>query len=321
MQLDEFVRKLNEWSKEKIPFLFVIDFEMEKPLVYKLADVPSEIWFKCGEVTNCSEASSIAPRNLNSLPIDLDSYQDKFNIVMKALKKGDSYLTNLTIKTKLREKIDLQQLFLASKARYKLMMKDSFLVFSPETFVKLDGDKIYTYPMKGTIDASVPNAKEIILSDVKELAEHVTIVDLLRNDLSLVADNVTVTRFRYIDEIRTNEKSLLQVSSEITGTISKTFENKIGSLLVSLLPAGSISGAPKNKTLDIIRHAEGEKRGYYTGVFGICDGQKLDSAVMIRFIERDNKDYFYRSGGGITTQSNAVMEYQEALDKVYVPVN
>jgi para-aminobenzoate synthetase component I len=322
MHVDDFTERLNDWGKQKIPFLFLIDFEMEKPLAFKLSEVPSEkIRFKCGDLTNCFEARSPKPGMLNKIPIQADIYQSKFDVVMKALEKGDSYLTNLTIKTKLQGRIDLKQLFNESRARYKLMIKDEFLVFSPETFIETDGRTIRTFPMKGTIDASVPAAKAKILSDVKELAEHVTIVDLLRNDLSVVADNVTVKRFRYVQEIKTNEKSLLQVSSEIIGTINNTHQGRLGSLLVSLLPAGSVSGAPKPKTLQIIRSAEGEKRGYYTGVFGIYDGQKMDSAVMIRFIEQNNGEYFYRSGGGITTQSDAVSEYQEAIDKVYVPVD
>jgi para-aminobenzoate synthetase component I len=322
MRLNEFTETLNDWGKQKVPFLFLIDFEMENPLAFRLNEVPSEkIWFKCGNLTNCFEQGAAEPQTLNKTPIPFDSYQSKFDLVRKALENGDSYLTNLTIKTKLQDKVDLRLLFIASKASYKLMMKDTFLVFSPETFIRINDGRIYTYPMKGTIDAAVPDAKDKILSDVKELAEHVTIVDLLRNDLSIVADNVTVTRFRYLQEIKTNEKSLLQVSSEITGTINSKFEHKLGSLLVSLLPAGSVSGAPKNKTVQIIRRAEREKRGYYTGVFGIYDGQKMDSAVMIRFIEQQNGEFFYRSGGGITTQSEPVSEFQEAIDKVYVPVD
>jgi para-aminobenzoate synthetase component 1 len=88
----------------------------------------------------------------------------------------------------------------------------------------------------------------------------------------------------------------------------------------TLLPAGSISGAPKKRTLEIIREAEGEPRGYYTGVFGIFDGQNLDSAVMIRFIEQSEKGLLYRSGGGITNLSQPEAEYQEMLDKVYLQV-
>jgi para-aminobenzoate synthetase component 1 len=87
-----------------------------------------------------------------------------------------------------------------------------------------------------------------------------------------------------------------------------------------LLPAGSVSGAPKPKTLEIIKEIEEENRGYYTGVFGYYNGSELDSGVMIRFIENRAGKYFYRSGGGITTQSIVESEYQEAIDKVYVPV-
>jgi para-aminobenzoate synthetase component 1 len=89
---------------------------------------------------------------------------------------------------------------------------------------------------------------------------------------------------------------------------------------MGLLPAGSISGAPKRKTVEIIRDAEGEPRGYFTGVFGIFDGINVDSGVMIRYIENTPNGFVYRSGGGITAQSDLVQEYQEAIDKVYAPV-
>lgn len=174
--------------------------------------------------------------------------------------------------------------------------------------------------MKGTIDASIANAASILLSDQKEMAEHVTIVDLIRNDLSIVAEDVHVTKFRYIDRIKTHNGNLLQVSSEIVGRLPVNYKEEIGTILVCLLPAGSVSGAPKKKTIDIIRDAEGEARGYYTGVIGYFDGENLDSAVMIRYIEQVSGKLYYRSGGGITTQSNCEKEYEEALAKVYVPV-
>ncbi|OGU77880.1 MAG: hypothetical protein A2279_07140 [Stygiobacter sp. RIFOXYA12_FULL_38_9] len=86
-----------------------------------------------------------------------------------------------------------------------------------------------------------------------------------------------------------------------------------------MLPAGSISGAPKKKTVEIIQNAEKLERGYYTGVFGYYDGNNLDSAVMIRFIEQTAEGLVYRSGGGITFMSDVNSEYQELIDKVYVP--
>jgi para-aminobenzoate synthetase component 1 len=225
------------------------------------------------------------------------------------------------VKTPVILQASLQELFYLSQAKYKLWMDDQFLVFSPETFIQIQNGKIYSHPMKGTIDASYPNARQVILNDRKEEAEHTTIVDLIRNDLSQVATHVRVNRFRYIEELKTSKKNLLQVSSEIVGDLPVNYRSMLGDILVKLLPAGSVSGAPKQKTLEIIQTAEGEKRGYYTGVVGYFDGHDLDSGVMIRFIEKEHGTFFYRSGGGITTQSIVAAEYQETIDKVYVPVD
>ena len=174
--------------------------------------------------------------------------------------------------------------------------------------------------MKGTIDGKLNNAREMILNDPKETAEHVTIVDLIRNDLSQVAHEVTVEKFRYITEIQTNEKQLLQVSSEIKGVLNPNWNEQIGDILFKLLPAGSISGAPKPKTVDIIKKVEGFDRGYFTGVFGIFDGSNFTSAVMIRFIEKENDQLYFKSGVGVTSKSDAHKEYQEMIDKIYVPI-
>jgi len=166
----------------------------------------------------------------------------------------------------------------------------------------------------------LPGAKDEILKNSKELAEHVTIVDLIRNDLSMVAKNVKVDKFRYVDEITTHEKKLLQVSSEISGEMPMNYTEKIGDILFSLLPAGSISGAPKKKTLEIINRVERYDRSFYTGIFGYFDGKDLDSGVMIRFIENANDGFIFKSGGGITVNSDLKTEYQELIDKVYVPI-
>jgi para-aminobenzoate synthetase component 1 len=240
--------------------------------------------------------------------------------VSQSLTQGDTYLTNLTIKTEVNLKATLRELFYTSQAKYKFLFKDEFLVFSPEIFVQIKNDCIFSYPMKGTINASVDDAATKILNDVKELAEHVTIVDLIRNDLSQVAQSVRVARFRYIEEIKTNHHHLLQVSSEIVGSLQNPFSN-LGTVLVKLMPAGSISGAPKQKTIELIKRTEEEARGYYTGVVGIFDGKTLDSGVMIRFIEQQHGRHFYRSGGGITTQSDSQAEFTEAIDKIYVPLS
>ncbi len=318
-----FADKLNQWGRHKVPFLFVIDFEMQKPMAFPLDMIdPDTLVFNINGHTNSHHVSKtfLDKEIIQKTPLSFEEYENKFNMVQRHLDYGDSFLTNLTVATEVKLKHSLRELFDLSHAKYKVWYNNDFLVFSPEIFIQIRGQKIYSYPMKGTIDASIPGAAEKILNDRKELAEHVTIVDLIRNDLSLVADHIEVNRFRYLEELKTNDKTLLQVSSEIVGELSDDYASHLGDILLNLLPAGSVSGAPKPKTLDVIREAEKIDRGYYTGVVGCFDGQNLDSGVMIRFIERAGSNYFYRSGGGITTQSDARSEYEEVINKVYVPI-
>ena len=320
--ISSFREQMNKLGQAKVPFLFVVDFEMQKPVLVALADVdPERILFDINGFTNTAK-ESVNPESLRleKFPLTPAEYGRKFDRVFTHLEYGDSFLTNLTVKTEIKVNLTVREIFFLSKAKYKLYFGGEFLVFSPEIFVQIRENKIYSYPMKGTIDASIDNAESKIMEDRKEISEHVTIVDLVRNDLSQVASSVSVARFRYVDRIQTDTKTLLQVSSEIVGDLEGPYLSKLGDILVTLLPAGSVSGAPKPKTLEIIQRVEGSNRGYYTGVFGVFDGTTLDSGVMIRFIEEENGKLYYRSGGGITTQSIASREYQEVIDKVYVPI-
>ncbi len=172
--------------------------------------------------------------------------------------------------------------------------------------------------MKGTIDASIPNAKSVLLSDQKEKAEHNTIVDLIRSDLSRVASDIQVESFRYIEELKTRNGNILQMSSKIKGKLLSKYKDDYANMIFELLPAGSISGSPKPLTIDLINSAEGENRGFYCGVFGYFDGYGLDSSVMIRYIEKEGEMYYYRSGGGITINSEMLKEYEEVKKKVYI---
>jgi para-aminobenzoate synthetase component 1 len=297
---------------------------MNHPKVWTVEEInDSEILFDINGFTNAT-IKSISNQGfifqVDQTSLTIEAYQKKYDTVRKHLNFGDTFLANLTVKTKIETNRSLQELFYLSKARYKVWYNNQFLVFSPEIFIQIKDQQIFSFPMKGTIDASIPDANNKILSDEKELAEHITIVDLIRNDLSIMATNVRVNRFRYVEEIKTKAKDLLQVSSEIIGDLPNDYQMHIGSILVSLLPAGSISGAPKRRTLEIIQEAEGEEREFYTGVVGYFDGKNLDAGVMIRYIEKTEKGLFFRSGGGITTQSNMINEYHEVMDKIYAPV-
>jgi para-aminobenzoate synthetase component 1 len=138
--------------------------------------------------------------------------------------------------------------------------------------------------------------------------------------MSIIADRVQVDKFRYIDKIKTDSGVLLQVSSEIKGRLRPGYESHLGEIVTSMLPAGSVTGAPKKQTLAIIKENENYERGWYTGVFGVFDGKSLDSAVMIRYIEAHSGKLFYKSGGGITYMSDPEKEYNELISKIYVPV-
>lgn len=318
MQRELMIEQMNKAGSAQTPFLFVIDFLGGHSLFYPLdAEVPLK--FATPLLTNSEKKITTNGDFLfRKFPIGFAEYADSFRKVQKAIHRGDSFLTNLTFPTEIETDLSLEQIFNRSSAPYRLLVPDDFVCFSPECFVKIKDNTIFSYPMKGTIDASVPNATQLILEDEKEKAEHYTIVDLIRNDLSRVAKEVTVTKFRYIDEVHTHAKKLLQVSSEISGKLSIDWKSRVGQVIFSMLPAGSISGAPKDATIDIIRNAEKDERGFYTGVFGVFDGESLDSAVIIRYIEERRGVKLFRSGGGITAKSDCRSEYQELIDKVYV---
>ena len=312
---------MNAYGSKSQPFLFGINFEVTEGFFMKPGDATAEgIYFSVNGTGNTQTVEfKNEPVKLVKYPPEKSQYEHAFEIVYNNLTAGNSYLTNLTFPTEIELNFSLPEIFARSKARYRLLFGDQFVVFSPEIFVQIEDGIIRSFPMKGTMDASLPDAENVLLSDRKETAEHSTIVDLIRNDLSMVATDVKVNRFRYIEKIITNEMTLLQVSSEISGNLPPKYQAGLGNIFRKLLPAGSISGAPKKKTLEIIHEAETYSRGFYTGIFGYFDGSKLDSGVMIRFIKNENDKLFFCSGGGITANSTMLNEYNELKAKVYVP--
>jgi len=313
---------MNKWAEAGIPFLFIIDFEFDKPLIYRLDEIdPDKLLYDINGVKNFTRfTKSQEPARLVKYPERYEDYLIKFNKVKSEIAFGNSYLLNLTCSTPIDLNMTLLEVFHNSNAKYKIWFEEQFVCFSPEAFIIIKDGVIRSFPMKGTIDAMIPDAAEAIINDMKETAEHYTIVDLIRNDLNMVSERVGVERFRYIDTIVTNEKKLLQVSSEVRGELGNNYLPHIGDIITDMLPAGSVSGSPKRKTTEIIAAIENRKRGYYTGIFGVFDGHDLTSSVMIRFIEKVETGYVYHSGGGITSFSDPQSEYNEMIDKIYVPV-
>ncbi|CAA6798724.1 MAG: Para-aminobenzoate synthase, aminase component (EC [uncultured Sulfurovum sp.] len=314
------MQKINELASKREPFLFVLSYDLKEQFIQPLNKLDSDILFKIGNQRNYPKTPLTKNYFLKKSPLSFESYKKSLEKVLEEIRSGNTYLLNLTFKTPIETDLNLKEIFTFAKAKYKLYFKDEFICFSPEKFIEIIDNEISTYPMKGTIEASIPNAKEKILANEKEMAEHVMIVDLMRNDLSMVGVNVQVEKFRYVEKIKAGEKELLQVSSKITATLPTDWNKTLGDLLQTLLPAGSITGTPKVSTVNIINKIENYERGFYTGVFGIFDGENLYAAVMIRFIEKENENLYYKSGGGITIDSDAKSEYEELIDKIYLPL-
>lgn len=378
----EIIDKINRLASQDEPFLFVINYQGDKVFIRQLSDInPEECLFDfegrgnfSDEMKNNSE--KIAEISWQIAPPLYEDYERSFDIVKNNIMAGNSYLTNLTCKVPVNCNLSLEDIFNQAKGKYKLLLRrkrnqaedkaqqkeeeeaqnkadkkeenieeisNPFVCFSPETFVRIKYGRIYSYPMKGTLDASLPDAEKQLMEDRKEAAEHATIVDLIRNDLSRVAENVRVDKYRYIDVLHTNKGDILQTSSEISGSLPEDYRQHLGEILDAQLPAGSITGAPKDKTMQIIHETEGYDRGFYTGIMGIYDQGELNSAVMIRFIEEENspvdfeadgeknfkanegkepkesRELYFKAGGGITSKSDCRREYEEVIQKIYLP--
>lgn len=316
--------EINALAAAGRPFLFLFDFELERPRVIPLEEAASlGIWYDFAGKTNAPVLSAPDSRLLE-LRVCEDlrgelQYRRAFDCVRMHLLRGDIYLTNLTHRVPIQATESLEEIFAGTRAHCRVLVKDECVVFSPETFVTIRDGIIATYPMKGTRLIQDRESADLLLNDAKEIAEHATVVDLLRNDLSMVAEQVSVKRYRYLEQIETAHGTLLQTCSEITGVLPENYRQSIGDIILTLLPAGSVSGAPKSQAVKIAGLVENPPRGYYTGVFGIWDGKSLESAVMIRFIEKQGEQMFFRSGGGITVNSQLETEYREILEKIVLP--
>lgn len=318
----QLLTSINALAGSGRPFLFLIDFRAERGVVVPIEELAQRGIYCAIDGVEIGRA----PVEIGGVsdfrvePIDFEDYRRRFDQVERCINHGDSYLLNLTSATRLHGDIDMRAIYAKACACYKFMVEDQFLFYSPEPFVRIQGGKIFCFPMKGTIRSVGEDAEHQLINSEKELREHYTIVDLIRNDLSIVASDVVVERFRYVEKIQTERGEILQTSSRISGTLSDDWPNRLGDILLALLPAGSVTGAPKLRTVDIIEQVEASPRGFYTGVMGVFRNGVVDSCVNIRFLERVGDDFYYRSGGGVTSLSSVDDEYAELLTKIYVPV-
>jgi anthranilate synthase component 1 len=188
---------------------------------------------------------------------------------------------------------------------------------SPETLVKLKDDKLYTFPLAGTrprgktVEQDLALEKEL-LADKKELTEHDMLVELGKEDLDKVCKSGSVKVDKYMNILRFSH--VMHIGSVVSGTISegKTGLDAIG----AVLPAGTLSGAPKTRSMEIIDELEQNKRGIYGGAVGYLDFTgNMDTCIAIRLAYKKKDKVFIRSGAGIVAQSNPESEYTECINK------
>ena len=317
------IEKMNFLGRENKPFFFLISFDRQRSVILSFEECKkSGIQFRFPGCKVASPALSKGSAKITDFQLPSQtSYRKAFDQVQYHLHRGDTYLLNLTAEVPLQLRGNLLDVFHTARAQFAVYLPDDFVCFSPERFIQIEGNTLSTHPMKGTLSAELPDARKRLLNDPKETAEHYTIVDLLRNDLSMVGNGTTVERFRYLTEIERKGGNLLQMSSHIQTSLADNWASRLGDILFTLLPAGSITGAPKQKTVEIIEAVETHQREFYTGVSGVFYDGKVDSAIMIRYIGQRSGEFYYKTGGGITTQSKWEDEYNEIREKIYIPLS
>ncbi len=194
---------------------------------------------------------------------------------------------------------------------------------SPETLVKLENGVLHTFPLAGTRPRGRDKEEDLrlekeLLADEKELAEHNMLVDLGRNDLGKISRFGSVTVEKYMSVERYSH--VMHIGSTVRGEIR---DDKCALDAVdAVLPAGTLSGAPKLRAMEIINELEGNKRGIYGGAIGYMDFTgNLDTCIAIRIAFKKNGKVFIRSGAGIVADSVPKKEYQECINKAKAVMN
>ncbi|MDD3065356.1 MAG: anthranilate synthase component I [Endomicrobiaceae bacterium] len=194
---------------------------------------------------------------------------------------------------------------------------------SPETLVKLNNDTLYTFPLAGTrprgkTEEEDTKLKRELLSDPKELAEHNMLVDLGRNDLGKISEfgSVLVEKYKTIEAF----SHVMHIGSTVSSKIRK--DKSALDAIEAVLPAGTLSGAPKIRACEIINELENNKRGIYGGAIGYIDfAGNMDTCIAIRIAFKKNGKVFIRSGAGIVADSVPESEYQECINKAKAVIN
>lgn len=209
---------------------------------------------------------------------------------------------------------------------YMVYMKiddEEIMSTSPETLVRLENGRLTTFPVagsrpRGTTEEEDQELEADLLSDEKELSEHNMLVDLGRNDLGRISkfDSVEVTKYMMIHKY----SKIMHICSQVEGDIRDDCDAL--SAIESVLPAGTLSGAPKIRACEIIEELESEERGVYGGALGYLDFTgNMDTCIAIRMAVKKDERVYVQAGGGIVADSIPENEYQESANKAAAVMN
>jgi len=256
-----------------------------------------------------------------------DSYHQKFHQLQKYITRGDTYETNLCMEFFV-ENIDwhpyalFRELNQISKSPFTVFFRHqefNLISASPERFIRKEGRKIISQPIKGTRKRGINVLEDLAMkaeleTNAKERSENIMIVDLVRNDLSKTAEKGSV-KVEELCKIYTFP-TVHQMISTVTSLVKNEYSPV--EIIQSLFPMGSMTGAPKKSTMQIIEELEDHKRGLYAGAFGYFSPQDdFDFNVVIRslLINTEKKYLSFSVGGAITALSNCEDEYEECMLK------
>ncbi len=268
------------------------------------------------------------PREVFLFPkskISFAEYKKGFEKIKAEISCGNTYEVNYTFDFQIDTGYSAQGIYnyflTEQKTPYNAFIKNDYeeiLSFSPELFFKKFGHNILTKPMKGTIERGQNEIEdkekiEFLRSDIKNRAENVMIVDLLRNDLGRISKTGSV-KIPKLFEIETH-KTLHQMTSEITSIIKDN--TTLYEIFKAIFPCGSITGAPKISTMDVIDDVEIGKRNVYCGAIGLIYKDSCEFSVPIRILQKtkDDNTYTYRAGGAVVWDSDVKNEWDEAILK------
>tara|TARA_Y100000814_G_scaffold82658_1_gene54884 strand:- start:2244 stop:3455 length:1212 start_codon:yes stop_codon:yes gene_type:complete len=335
---------LDEWSKTKSSDTYALgylSYDLKNDLFphLKLKPVKDKtlIWFGKPKVIKeysldeeCAPTPGDYQLSIEKEIPDLDSYIESINKIKSYLQLGETYQINYSNPRKYFYEGCPFNLYLYlrnnAKPRNGFFLdtgEETILSLSPENFFTVQNNIIQTFPIKGTINRSdnIIEDKKLynqLLDSDKDRAEHLMIVDLLRNDLGKICKYGTVET-KNLYNIKSFE-TIHHMETEIAGELNKDIDFR--DIILALFPGGSITGAPKERSIEIIDEVENYTRGIYTGAIGyLSSNDYMNFNIAIRTLNLKSKTGIYPVGGGIVWDSTAHGERKEALDKAKIMDN